>query len=106
MTHRQVFTGLAFLAALALGGCSYWRSMPSYSVGGGASADSVRGQCERAAYDDPEMKAAVANEAAAAGYNQQQALIDLAKVKRRVVDRCLKRHGVRDTGGGVERPVR
>jgi hypothetical protein len=95
--------GLALAGLVLLAGCSsWWNSFPSYSVYGSAPADSVRGQCERAAYDDPEMQAALAVEAGNVGH-QQQALIDLEKVKQRVVERCLRRRGVRG-GAGVERP--
>ncbi len=106
MIPRQVFfAALACGAVLALAGCGYWQSLPRYHVYGTAPADSIRGQCERAAYDDPEMKAAVANEAVQANYSQQEALRALERVKRQVVARCLRQHGVRDLNGGVERPL-
>jgi hypothetical protein len=96
---------VALAALLALSGCISNPFRRPYDAYGDAPPDSLRGQCERAAYDDPQVKEALARTAGAVGYDQGGALQRLAAVKRDAVERCLNRRGG-GVAGGVELPHR
>ena len=99
MNHTAVLGGL--LALLLVGGCNVYRG--SYAAYGDAPPDSLRGQCERAAYDDPVVKQALAV-SAGRGSNAADAVTDFAVVKDAAVHRCIVQHGGLGKGGGVELP--
>ncbi len=102
MRYGWIVGGL--LLALPVAGCHGDFFDIQSSVYGDAPADSLRGQCERAAYSDPQVKAAVAASAASVGYHQGAASPDLVAARRAAVDRCMAQHGAAPTGGGVELP--
>jgi hypothetical protein len=101
MRYRWFVGGL--LLALPIAGCHGDFFDVRSSVYGDAPADSLRGQCERAAYNDPQVKDAVAAQAVRAGY-QGGGIADLAAVRRAAVQRCMMQRGGTTTGGGVELP--
>jgi hypothetical protein len=99
MNYRVALGGL--LALLLLGGCNVYRG--SYAAYGDAPADTVRGQCERAAYDDPAVKKALAVSTGRAS-NAADAVTNVTIAKNAAVQRCLAQHGAFGKGGGVELP--
>ena len=90
------------LLVLPIAGCNFFNN--ESQVYGDAPANSLRGQCERAAYDDPEVKAAVAESAIGAGYAQADTMARLAAVRRVAVQRCVTQRGGGGVGGGVDLP--
>jgi hypothetical protein len=86
---------------LMLGGCMpdpFGRPYAAYSD---APTSSLRGQCERATYDDPEVKQAMGM---VAGQHSGEKLDRLAAVRREVIQRCMYQRGGPLQGGGVELP--
>ena len=98
MNHRAALGGL--LALLLVGGCNVYRG--SYAAYGNAPPDSLRGQCERAAYDDPTVKQALAVSVGRAS-NAADATTDFAVVREAAVHRCMAQRGAPGKGG-VELP--
>jgi hypothetical protein len=86
---------------LALAGCT--RTYAAYDE---TSANSLMGECERAAYDDPKVEAAVAKAAGGAGYAQQAWAQRVEDTKRQAVQRCMLQRGGGRGAGGVELPRR
>jgi hypothetical protein len=90
------------LLVLPIAGCNFFGNQSQ--VYGDAPATSLRGQCERAAYDDPAVKTALANEAGTGGMYDYWAE-QLQSAKLAAVKRCVQqRGGGGETGGGVELP--
>jgi hypothetical protein len=97
---------LAVLAGvLLIAGCDpgdpFYRQ---HAVYGQTDADTLRGECERAAYSDPEVKDAVATRA---GTTANWGLLNVVDDKVRAsVQRCMLAKGGTGMGGGVELPKR
>ncbi|CAH2600318.1 conserved exported protein of unknown function [Rhodovastum atsumiense] len=94
--------GILLLALLA-GACSNWTS---YAAFDDTSPDTLRGQCERAAYDDPAVKEELAKAAGVVGTSQDQWVLPVKKIKEAAVQRCMLKRGGPMKGGGVELPIR
>jgi hypothetical protein len=97
---------LGLLAAVLLvAGCDpgdpFYRK---YAVYGDTDPNTLRGQCERAAYADPDVKDALAKEAGTPG---NLSWFDVVNQKVRAsVQRCMLAKGGPGMGGGVELPNR
>jgi hypothetical protein len=90
---------------LLIAGCDpgdlFYRQYAPYAE---TSPNTLRGQCERAAYDDPEVKDALAKKTGTtANWNWYDVVDD--KV-RQSVQRCMLAKGGPGMGGGVELPRR
>jgi hypothetical protein len=107
MKRGSILGGL-LLAPLVLlvAGCNIHPFSTPYAAYGDAPANSLRGQCERAAYDDPAVKEQVAKSAGMVSAAQAEGSKELAAVKNVVVQRCMNQRGGRGGGGGVELPNR
>jgi hypothetical protein len=92
------------LAVSLIGGCSSNPFSRPYAVYDNTSPDTLRGQCERAAYDDPAVRDELAKQAGSANYAPTAWDQRLAAVKRQAVQRCMYQHGGPGQGGGVELP--
>ena len=68
------------------------------------SADTLKGECARAAYDDQAVKDELAKTAGSVGYDPMNSMADLQRVKREAVQRCMYQRGGPRQGGGVELP--
>lgn len=88
---------------LLLGGCNN-PLQPSYAAYGQTDADTLKGQCERAAYDDPAVKDVLAKTAGSTGYDPMNWMQQLQRTKREAVQRCMYQRGGPGQGGGVELP--
>ena len=93
---------LVIAALLLPGGCAT-REYAAYDT---FSDSSLRGECERAVYDDPEVKAELARTAGSVNYAQAAWLQRLEKVKIAAVQRCMLKRGGNKGEGGVELPDR
>ncbi len=93
------------LLPLLLAGCTKVDlfSRP-YAVYGGTSADTLKGECERAAFDDPAVKDELAKAAGSVNYASDAWMQRLADAKRRAIQRCMLTRGGPGEGGGVELP--
>ena len=101
---RRVFLlASLLLPALLLTGCSnpFTPKNAAYNL---TSADTPQGQCERAAYDDPQVKEELAKTAGTVNYAPADAMQELQRVKRNAVQRCMSKRGGTRFGGGVELP--
>jgi hypothetical protein len=91
---------IAVLLLLA-GGCER-----KYAVYDQTPADTLRGECERAAYDDPVVKETLAKASGSVNYAPGAWRDQVEAAKLVAVQRCmLQRGGVRG-GGGVQLPNR
>lgn len=89
------------LAALLLAGCQR-----TYAVYDNTSANSLEGECERAAYGDPQVREMLAKAAGGVGYAHQEWAQRVEDVKRQAVQRCMLARGGGRGAGGVELPQR
>ncbi len=88
---------------LLLGGCGN-PLQPTNAVYNLTDADTLKGQCERAAYDDPAVKDVLAKTAGSVGYDPMNWMQELQRTKRAAVQRCMYQRGGPGQGGGVELP--
>jgi hypothetical protein len=98
MRRACIFAGL-----LLLGGCDnpFTLKNTAYNM---TSADTLKGECERAAYDDPEVKDVLAKTAGSVGYDPMNWMDRLQRAKREAVQRCMYQRGGPAQRGGVELP--
>jgi len=104
MTRPSAFGALLAVLLLLVGGCSGNSFKRTYAVYGGTEPDTLVGQCERATYDDPQVKEALAISAGNAGNAQAEGLQQLAEVRRVAIQRCMNLRGGVKPRGGVELP--
>jgi hypothetical protein len=104
MTRPPLLFGVLLPAVLLVAGCVHDPFGRPYAAYGNAPPASLRGQCERAIYDDPDVQAAQATSAAQVGWAQAQAMKDLQGVKDAALQRCMSQRGGGLGGGGVEIP--
>ena len=98
MRRASIFIGL-----LLLGGCGnpFELKNTAYNM---TSADTLKGECERAAYDDPAVKDMLAKTTGSVGYAPMDWMQQLQRTKREAVQRCMYQRGGPAQGGGVELP--
>jgi hypothetical protein len=70
------------------------------------SADSLMGECERAAYNDPAVHDMLAKAAGSVNYAQQDWAQRVEDTKRQAVQRCMLQRGGGRGPGGVQLPQR
>ena len=104
MTRPSAFAELLTALLLLVAGCSGNPFKRTYSAYGGTEPDTLVGQCERATYDDPQVKEALAISAGNAGNAQAEGLKQLAEVRRVAIQRCMSQRGGGKSRGGVELP--
>ena len=97
--------GLLLALAILAAGCSnpFGKSNP-YSPYGGTPPDTLRGQCERAAYNDPAVKDAWSAATVTMNNSPSDNMQRFEAVKGAAVQRCLAQRGGVGGGGGVELP--
>jgi hypothetical protein len=102
MKYLSVIGGL--LLALPLAGChgNYLWSRP-YAPYGKAAPDTLRGECERAAYDDPTVKETL-GKAAGTTSAQEYWTQQVQNAVLAATQRCMLQRGGNGMGGGVELP--
>jgi len=100
MRHVLVFGGL--LLILPIAGCQ--RDLRPYAPYSKTDADTLRGGCERAAYDDPVVKDTLAK-AAGTGSIQEYWAQKVKDARYAAVQRCMLQRGGPDSGGGVQLPT-
>jgi len=101
MKHLLALGGLL----LAVAGCNGYPFTRPYAVYNGTSPDTLRGECERAAYDDQDVKDTLAKAAGTvSAYDIWYRQVERAKYA--AVQRCMLQRGGPKAGGGVELPVR
>ena len=101
MKHLMALGGLL----LAVAGCNGNPFTRPYAVYDGTSPDTLRGQCERAAYDDQDVKDMMAKAAGTvSAYDIWYRRVESAKLA--AVQRCMLARGGPMAGGGVELPRR
>ena len=88
-------------ALLLLAGCT--RTYAAYDQ---SNPNSLMGECERAAYDDPTVHDMLAKAAGSADYAQQEWAQRVEDAKRQAVQRCMLQRGGGKGAGGVELPRR
>jgi len=91
---------------LLLAGCVQQPFSRPYAVYDNTAPDTLRGECERAAYDDPAVKDVLARAAGSVSYAHQAWMQRLEAVKVAAVQRCMLRRGGSLGAGGVELPAR
>lgn len=99
-SHRLCLTAGALLL---VGACTSPFTRP-YTPFGQTSPDTLEGQCERASYDDPQVKDELARAAGSINYAQEVWLKRVAAVRRQAIQRCMLQRGGGLGPGGVELP--
>ena len=95
---------LLLAGLLLIAGCVSKPFSRPYAVYNNTSADTLRGECERAACDDPLVKDVLATAAGSVNYASLAWNQRLAAAKRQAVQRCMLQRGGPGEGGGVELP--
>ncbi len=103
MTRLSVLAGLLLSTLLLVAGCANPFTRP-YAVYGQTSPDTLKGECERAAYDDPAVKEELAKTAGSVNYASNAWMQRLNDAKRSAIQRCMLQRGGPGLGGGVELP--
>ena len=95
---------LVLAGLLLIAGCVSKPFSRPYAVYNNTSPDTLRGECERAAFDDPQVKEVLATAAGSVNYASLAWNQRLATAKRQAVQRCMLQRGGPGQGGGVELP--
>ena len=103
MTRSSCAAGPVLAGLLLLGGCGHPLA-PKNAAYNLTSADTLRGECERAAYDDPTVRDVLAKTAGSVGYAPMDWMQQLQHAKREAIQRCMYQRGGPGQGGGVELP--
>lgn len=97
---------LPLLLPLLFAGCVSEPFSRPFTVYGQTSPDTLRGECQRAAFDDPAVKEELAKTAGSVNYASKAWMQRLDDAKRNAVQRCMLQRGGPAEGGGVELPRR
>jgi hypothetical protein len=100
MRHVLVLGGL--LLILPIAGCH--GDLRPYAPYSKTDPNTLRGECERAAYDDPVVKDTLAK-AAGTGSIQEYWAQKVKDARYVAVQRCMLQRGGPDSGGGVQLPT-